>query len=169
MTARLDNSLDRWREVHRLVDAGLTDPQIAAETGISVQVVGIYRRRTSPPRPHYTPDRAETRADLGLDSCIACGTAVFEGGRHSNRSRPHGERRCKPCENALHYAVRTERIDQLTEHAVRTGRVPTVTEAAHIVNCTRSTAGELVLIAFGPDKRSGAQRRMHPRPWPPPE
>lgn len=146
---------DAWRAVHEGLNDGLTMREISGRADISYQMVGVYSRM---PRPAATRRRLNGHHEGGA-RCVDCGSGVANSGERPSL-------RCQRCERRRLAGMRAGRVENLRAWALRHGRVPTVNEGRVILGVSRSIAGDEVLAAFGPDTRSGGQRRKAYRGWP---
>lgn len=151
-------NLEAWRLVHDGIAAGMTRGEIAARHDLSYQMVVRWATMSTPPQARplgmHAADSPTARRNY---PCAECGASI----------RPPATR-CQRCEHARASSGRQPRIDALRAWAEASGHVPTVDEAARIVGMGRSRAGDLVLLAFGPDPRIAARMRSTSRrPWPP--
>ncbi len=151
----IETNVQAWHAVHEGFRDGLTRMEISGRTGISYQMIGVYRRRLHP----ASIVRRINRNHGGAEYC-ACGAP------RSNSMNRAG--RCQRCE---HRRARREagidgHIEMLRSWALRHGRVPTINESAELLSLSRGRAGDIVVEAFGLDERAGAQRRLSYRGWP---
>lgn len=147
----IETNHDAWRAVHEGLQDGLTLLEISERTGLSYQMVGVYRRQA---RPSSVRRKLNSHAE-GPTRCEDCGAAAT-----------HKSARCQRCEHRRQSAHTTGRTENLRAWALRHGHVPTVEQARTVLGVSRSIAGDAVLEAFGPDHREGGQRRMAYRGWP---
>lgn len=66
---------------------------------------------------------------------------------------------CESCRIVERETITAERCDKLLKWAEKYDAIPTVNQAAQILRISRSSAGEVLITAFGRDKRLGANRR----------
>jgi hypothetical protein len=145
MKTEIKTSMDAWDEVHRLHDCDYTPQEIATETGLSLNVVNSYYLRN--PRP--TRKRAINRNHMSATRC-ACGTAI---------PRDNESGHCFHCRQAVNDSININRLIEIRTLATSLGRVPRVGEIATYLGVGRSVAGELRLVMFGRDDRTGGDRR----------
>ena len=145
MKTKIKTSMDAWDEVHRLRDSYFSIQEIATETGLSLMITNYYIRS---PRP--TRKRAINRNHLGARRC-GCGTAI---------PRDSESGHCQQCRQAVNDSKNIERLIQMRTLATNLKRVPRVGEIAKELGVGRSVAGELRLVMFGRDDRTGGDRRL---------
>lgn len=163
MTATYDMGIatnhQAWRAVHDAARDGLSRREISGRTGLAYGTVTQYLRQ---PRP-ASIERRLNRNHKGAVYC-RCGRPMAY---KSPAERQRGPM-CLECANrrqSERFGV-PGKVETLRAWALRHGRVPAIGEAHELVGGSRSTAGEMMLRAFGPDPRHGAQRRTHYRGWP---
>lgn len=152
----IETNHDAWRAVHEGLRDGLSLLEISERTGLSYQMVGVYRRQSRPAGIR----RKINSSHEGAHRCADCGGAVA----HTSNGR--GPSRCQRCAHRIQSAHTTGRTENLRAWALRHGHVPDVNTAATFLGVSRSIAGDAVRAAFGPDPREGGQRRASYRGWP---
>ena len=164
---QLKTNRDAWRVTHDGLDDGLTIGQIAARWDLSRQMVSKWSRMPEPPHEHPIGRQVTgSTARKALRLCERCGESAAYAPNQGSRSVG---RWCRPCytERAVELARVDDRVAALREHAERVGHVPTVSQAREVIGGSRSRAGDLVKLAFGPDPLAGARRTPEgPRAWP---
>lgn len=158
LARRLDirTSHEQRAAILALLEFGIDRRRVATAFGISATRISQIVRQ---PRPTRT--RALTAFAQHESATCRCGAPVTRQTATQHALRGTQPESCQAC-----IAERVgEKCAELEAWAHAIGYVPTATEAAEWLGVSRGRAGDYLMDVFGPDPRTGYQRRGR-RPLP---
>jgi len=147
---RLDlrTNMEQRAAVLTLLDCGVDAAVVAERIGVTTLRVTHIVERERPRRTRMLTKFLNEDGRIGSE-CSGCGNKVRAG---------RGSRRCGACAYEDVEDARVRDAEVLRDWARGRGYCPTANEAGEILGKSRSRAGEILVVAFGPDPRRGHER-----------